>query len=64
MDEMALHWMQEGLSSSKKSWKYYDGVLKYFTVFAQEKLQKNQAYFVNIVVKIIVKEYYIFIGEI
>jgi hypothetical protein len=59
-----FHWMQEGLFFSKKSQKYCDGVLKYLTVFAQEKLQKNQAYFVSILVQIIVKEYYIFIGEI
>jgi hypothetical protein len=76
--------MQGGLFFSKKSWKYCDGiskyfikfshagcrkdyfyqknprnivmgVLKYFTVFAQEKLQKNQAYFVSILVQIIGK---------
>ena len=33
-------------------------------MFAQEKLQKNKKYFVNILVQIIVKVYYIFIGEI
>jgi hypothetical protein len=27
-------WMQEGLFFSKKTWKYCDGVLKYFTMFA------------------------------
>jgi hypothetical protein len=56
--------MQEGLFFSKKYWKYCDGILKYFTMFAQEKLQKNKAYFVNILAQIIAKEYYIFIGEI
>jgi len=30
----------------------------------QENLQENKAYFINILVQIIVKEYYIFIGEI
>ena len=56
--------MQEGLFFSKKTWKYCDGILKYFTIFAQEKLQKNKKYFANILVQIIVKVYYIFIGEI
>jgi hypothetical protein len=39
---------------SKKYWKYCDGVLKYFTMFAQEKLQKNKTYFANILVQITV----------
>ena len=56
--------MQEGLFFSKKSWKYCDGVLKYFTMFSQEKLQENKTDFINILVQIILKEYYIFIGEI
>jgi hypothetical protein len=42
--------MQEGLFFSKKTWKYCDGVLKYFTTFAQETLPKNKIYFANILV--------------
>ena len=56
--------MQEGLFFWKKSRKYCDGILKYFTMFSQEKLQENKTYFINILVQIIVKEYYLFIGEI
>ena len=56
--------MQEGLFFSKKSQKYCDGISKYFIKFSQEKLQENKTYFINILVQIIVKEYYIFIGEI
>jgi len=61
---LAIHWMQEGLFLSKKSWKYCDGVLKYFIMFAQEKLPKNKTYYSNILIQIIVKVYYIFISEI
>jgi hypothetical protein len=61
---IVYHWMQEGLFFSKKYWKYCDGVLKYFTMSAQENLQKYKIYFENILVQIIVKIYYIFIGEI
>ena len=56
--------MQEGLYFSKFFWKYCDGVLKYFTMFSQENLEKNKTYFINILVQIIVKVYHIFIGEI
>jgi hypothetical protein len=54
------HWMQEGLFFFKKTWKYCDGVLKYFTVFSPEKLQKNKSYYMNVLFQIILKEYYIF----
>jgi len=47
------HWMQEGLFFYKKTWKYCDGVLKYFTMFSPEKLQKNKSYFMNILFQII-----------
>jgi hypothetical protein len=49
--------MQEGLFFSKKSWKYCDGVSKYFTEFSQEKLPKNKRYFINVLVQIIVMCY-------
>jgi hypothetical protein len=39
--------MQEGLFFSKKSWKYCDGVSKYFIKFSQEKLQENKTYYTN-----------------
>ena len=55
-----MQWMQEGLYFSKKSWKYCNGVLKYFTVFAQEKLQKNKIYYPNILVQITVKKLTLF----
>jgi hypothetical protein len=32
-------------------------------MFSQEKLQENKTYFINILVQIIVKEYYIFIEK-
>jgi hypothetical protein len=41
---------------SKKSLKYCNGVLKYFTVFAQVKLQKNKIYYPNILVQTTVKK--------
>jgi hypothetical protein len=44
----------------KKPWKYCDGVLKYFTTFAQEKLPKNKTYFANILVQITVKKLTLF----
>ena len=44
--------------------KYPKGFLKSFIVFFKEKSQKNKTYFINILVQIILKEYYIFIGEI
>jgi hypothetical protein len=46
--------MQEGLFFSKKKRKYCDCILKYFTIFAQEKLPKNKAYYPNILVQITV----------
>jgi hypothetical protein len=40
--------MQGGLFFIKKSWKYCDGVSKYFTMVSQEKLQENKTYYPNI----------------
>jgi hypothetical protein len=51
--------MQEGLFFSKKTWKYCD-VLKYFTMFAQEKLPKNKTYYLNILVQVTVKKLTLF----
>ena len=39
--DVLLHWMQEGLFFSKKTWKYCDGVLKYFTMFAHTGCRKD-----------------------
>jgi hypothetical protein len=43
-----IHWMQEVIFFSKKSWKYCDGISKYFIKFSQEKLQENKTYYPNI----------------
>jgi hypothetical protein len=48
--------MQEGLFFSERSWKYCDGILKYFTMFAQEILQKYKTYSSNILVQVTVKK--------
>jgi len=48
----------------KKFKKYFDGFLKSFIVFVKENLPKDKTYFVNVLVQIIVKGYYILIGEI
>jgi hypothetical protein len=60
--------MQEDFFFLKKNWKYCDGILRYFTMFSQEKMQENKTYFIKYFssnyCKIIVKKYYIFIGKI
>ena len=56
--------MHERFFIIKKFKKYFDGFLKSFIVFVKEKLPKDKTYFVNVLVQIIVKKYYILIGEI
>ena len=56
--------MHGGFYLFKKFKKYPKCFLKSFIVFFKEKSQKKKTYFINILVQIIIKEYYIFIGEI
>jgi hypothetical protein len=47
----------------KKIKKYFNNVLEYFSIIFKEKLQKNQPYFENILVQIIVRKYFIMVEK-